>query len=188
MTRVESRGLSFAQILRSTGMPTQSGKKSQWKRRSTLSRRNSGQSTRKIPGDYFAHLATFQRYWTWAWPAGAFGTFNFFSTLGTSCGGGYHPVNGAFQGTFATIPDYTYCNYLLQLGSGDGFEAHLHLSGTAKRVADARMRGMKLVVVEPRLGAASAKADEWIPIRIGTDCAFAMSLMYVMVHEIGRVR
>src|SRR5579875_695017 len=138
------------------------------------------------PRKLLCSFGDFQRYWTWAWPAGAFGTFNFFSTLGTSCGGGYHPVNGAFQGTFATIPDYNYCNYLLQLGSGDGFEAHLHLSGTAKRAADARMRGMKLVVVEPRLGAAAAKADEWIPIRIGTDCAFVMSLMHVMVHELDR--
>ncbi len=140
---------------------------------------------KKDPRKLLCSFGDFQRYWTWAWPAGAFGTFNFFSTLGTSCGGGYHPVNGAFQGSFATIPDYNYCNYLLQLGAGDGFEAHLHLSGTAKRVADARMRGMKLVVVEPRLGAASAKADEWIPIRIGTDGAFVMSLMHVMVHELG---
>jgi anaerobic selenocysteine-containing dehydrogenase len=138
------------------------------------------------PRKLLCSFGDFQRYWTWAWPAAVFGTFNFFSTLGTSCGGGYHPVNGAFQGTFATIPDYNYCNYLLQLGSGDGFEAHLHLSGTAMRAADARMRGMKLVVVEPRLGAAAAKADEWIPIRIGTDCAFVMSLMYVMVHELDR--
>jgi anaerobic selenocysteine-containing dehydrogenase len=127
-----------------------------------------------------------QRYWTLAWPSGAFGAPNFFSTLGTSCGGGYHPVNGAFQGAFASIPDYKYCNYLLQFGSGDGFEGHLHLSGTARRVADARMRGMKLVVVEPRLGTAAAKADEWIPIRIGTDCAFVMSLMNVIVHELGQ--
>ncbi|MCL5068868.1 MAG: hypothetical protein M1368_11035 [Thaumarchaeota archaeon] len=115
---------------------------------------------KKDPRKLLCSFGDFQRYWTWAWPAGAFGTFNFFSTLGTSCGGGYHPVNGAFQGSFATIPDYNYCNYLLQLGAGDGFEAHLHLSGTAKRVADARMRGMKLVVVEPRLGAASAKELE----------------------------
>jgi len=138
------------------------------------------------PRKLLCSFGDFQRYWTWAWPSGAFGTFNFFSTLGTSCGGGYHPINGAFQGTFATIPDYNYCNYLIQIGSGDGFEAHLHLSGTAKRTADARMRGMKLVSVDPRLGAAAAKADEWIPIRVGTDGAFVQSLMYVMVHELNQ--
>jgi anaerobic selenocysteine-containing dehydrogenase len=141
---------------------------------------------KKDPRTLVCSFGDFQRYWTWAWPSGAFGSFNFFSTLGTSCGGGYHGINGAFEGTFATIPDYKYCNYLIQIGAGDGFEAHLHLSGTAKRVADARMRGMKLVVLEPRLGSASAKADEWIATRIGTDSAFIMSIMCVMVHELDK--
>jgi anaerobic selenocysteine-containing dehydrogenase len=141
---------------------------------------------RNDPRSLLCSFGDFQRYWTLAWPAGAFGALNFFSTLGSTCGGGYHPVNGAFHGTFAAIPDYNHCNYLLQLGSGDGFEGHLHLSGTARRVADARMRGMRLVVVEPRLGTAAAKADEWVPIRIGTDSALVMSLMYVMVQELGQ--
>lgn len=140
---------------------------------------------RKDPRSLLCSFGDFQRYWTLAWPAGAFGAPNYYSTLGSTCGGGYHPVNGAVHGAFAAIPDYNYCNYLLQLGSGDGFEGHLHLSGTARRVADARMRGMRLVVVEPRLGTAAAKADEWLPIRIGTDCAFVMSLMNVMVNELG---
>ena len=33
--------------------------------------------------------------------------------------------------------------------------------------------------MEPRLGTAAAKADEWVPIRIGTDSALVMSLMHV---------
>ncbi len=138
----------------------------------------------KDPRKLLCSFGEFQRYWTRIWPLEAYGSPNFFNAVGTACGAAYHTVNGMFQGAFAAIPDYNYCNYLIQLGSGDGFEAHLHLPGTAKRAADARMRGMRLVVVDPRLSVAASKANEWVPIRIGTDGAFVMSLMYVMVHEL----
>lgn len=124
----------------------------------------------------------FQRIFNWAWPA-AFGSPHFFSTVGQYCGAAYHPINGITHGSFAAINDFRYCNYWLQVGSGDGFSSHLHLSGSAKRMADARMRGMKVVVVEPRMSPAAAKADEWVPIRPGTDRAFALGLMHSLVLE-----
>jgi len=129
----------------------------------------------------------FRRSWIWGWGGAVFGTPNrFFSDLGTTCGGGYHPVNGIMFGSFATQPDWYYCNYLLQIGGGDGFESHLHLAGNAKRAANARMRGMKVVSVDPRMANVSVKADEWIPIRPGTDGMFVLALMYVMVHELDK--
>lgn len=124
----------------------------------------------------------FQRIFNWAWPA-AFGSPHFFSTVGQYCGAAYHPINGITDTSFAVVNDYQYCNYWLQVGSGDGFSSHLHLSGSAKRMADARMRGMKVVTVEPRMSPAAAKADEWVPIRPGTDRAFALGLMHSLVFE-----
>ena len=124
----------------------------------------------------------FQRIFNWAWPA-AFGSPHFFSTVGQYCGAAYHPINGITDTSFAVVNDYELCNYWLQVGSGDGFSSHLHLSGSAKRMADARMRGMKVVTVEPRMSPAAAKADEWIPIRPSTDRAFALGLMHSLVLE-----
>jgi anaerobic selenocysteine-containing dehydrogenase len=125
----------------------------------------------------------FQRIFNWAWPA-AFGSPHFFSTVGQYCGAAYHPVNGITDTSFAVVNDYRYCNYWLQIGSGDGFSSHLHLSGSAKRMADARVdRGMKVVTVEPRMSPAAAKADEWVPIRPGTDRAFILGLMHSLVLE-----
>jgi anaerobic selenocysteine-containing dehydrogenase len=124
----------------------------------------------------------FQRIFNWAWPA-AFGSPHFFSTVGQYCGAAYHPINGITDSSFAVVNDYRYCNYWLQIGSGDGFSSHLHLSGSAKRMADARMRGMKVVTVEPRMSPAAAKADEWVPIRPGTDRAFILGLMHSLVLE-----
>ena len=126
----------------------------------------------------------FQRIFNWAWPA-AFGSPHFFSTVGQYCGAAYHPINGITDTSFAVVNDYEYCNYWLQIGSGDGFSSHLHLSGAAKRMADARMRGMRVVTVEPRMSPAAAKADEWVPIVPGTDRAFILGLMNSLVFEHG---
>ena len=124
----------------------------------------------------------FQRIFNWAWPA-AFGSPHFFSTVGQYCGAAYHPINGITDTSFAAVNDYEYCKYWLQVGAGDGFSSHLHLSGSAKRMADARMNGMRVVTVEPRMSPAAAKADEWVPIRPGTDRAFALGLMHSLVLE-----
>src|ERR1035438_9462928 len=98
----------------------------------------------------------------------------------------YHPVNGSVDGSFAAINDYDLCNYWIQIGSGDGFSSHLHLSGSAKRMADARMRGMRVVSLDPRCSIASAKADEWIPTLPGTDRAFVLGMAHVLIHELKR--
>src|SRR3990172_11186445 len=52
-------------------------------------------------------------------------------------------------------------------------------------MADARLRGMKVVVVDPVCSNAASKADEWLAIRPGTDAAFALSMVNVLVNELG---
>ena len=147
--------------------------------------RELGKVRRDDPRKLLCALGDFQRILFWGWPA-VFGSPNFFTSLGNYCGGSYHPVNGSVDGSFASINDYEYCNYWIQIGSGDGFSSHLHLSGSAKRMADARMRGMKVVSLDPRCSIASAKADEWIPIIPGTDRAFVLGMAYVLIHELRR--
>jgi anaerobic selenocysteine-containing dehydrogenase len=140
-----------------------------------------GEDARKL----LCAIGDFQRILLWGWPA-VFGSPNFFTSLGNYCGGSYHPVNGSVDGSFAAINDYEHCNYWIQIGSGDGFSSHLHLSGSSKRMADARMRGMKVISLDPRCSIASAKADEWIPILPGTDRAFVLGMAHVLVHELRR--
>jgi len=45
------------------------------------------------------------------------------------------------------------------------------------------LRKFKSVVVDPRLSEEAARADEWIPIRPGTDLAFLLAMMYVIIKE-----
>lgn len=119
----------------------------------------------------------------WAWPAAFGGNANYFSVVGTLCGGGYHPMNGLVHSTFAAANDTARCNYWINNGGCDGFSSHLHVAGAARQMADARMRGMKLVTIEPRLSSSAAKSDEWIPLRPCTDRQFALSMCKVMVDE-----
>jgi anaerobic selenocysteine-containing dehydrogenase len=156
-----------------------------WEEAYEIVARELGKVRRDDPRKLLCALGDFQRILFWGWPA-VFGSPNFFTSLGNYCGGSYHPVNGSVDGSFASINDYEYCNYWIQIGSGDGFSSHLHLSGSAKRMADARMRGMKVVSLDPRCSIASAKADEWIPILPGTDRAFVLGMAHVLIHELSR--
>ena len=156
-----------------------------WEEAYSTVARELGRIRAEDPRKLLCSLGDFQRILLWGWPA-AFGSPNFFTSLGNYCGGSYHPVNGSIDGSFAAVNDYEYCNYWIQIGSGDGFSAHLHLSGSAKRMADARMRGMKVISLDPRCSIASAKADEWIPIVPGTDRAFVLGMAHVLVHELKR--
>lgn len=106
------------------------------------------------------------------------------SSGGVSCGDGLHMLGEIIHGSYAENVDYEYCNYLMLWGCSNGFEAFASLTVDAGRCADARARGMKVVVIDPRLSVAAAKADEWVPIRPGTDAALALGMIHVLVNEL----
>lgn len=51
------------------------------------------------------------------------------------------------------------------------------------KILKAKERGAKLVVVDPRYSELVIQADEWIPIRPGTDLAFFLALAHVLISE-----
>lgn len=50
-------------------------------------------------------------------------------------------------------------------------------------VADAKGRGATLVVIDPNFSNTASKADKWIPLRPGSDPAFGLSMLNVLVTE-----
>lgn len=50
-------------------------------------------------------------------------------------------------------------------------------------LANARARGAKLIVVDPRFSSAAMKADYWLPIKPGTDTALMLAWMNVLISE-----
>ncbi len=114
----------------------------------------------------------------------AFGTPNS-DWVGYYCGNYLHASMYLTNGSFHSDFDLDHCNYVILLGNQQGFMAGLNANVAARKMADARRRGMRVVVVDPVGTNAAAKADEWIPIRPGTDGAFILSLVNVLLNELG---
>lgn len=116
--------------------------------------------------------------------AAAFGTPNSHWT-GYFCGNNLHPVAYLMNGTFHTAVDLDYCNYALLIGSQHGFMVGVNPNLMTQKMAVARRRGMRVVVVDPICSNAASKADEWIPIRPGTDGALALAIQNLLLNEYG---
>lgn len=116
----------------------------------------------------------------------AFGSPNFWmSGAGPHCGNGEHLMGGLLHAAWARQPDTDYMNYFLNFGTPAGFGAYYAVNAMSQRMADARIRGMRHVVIDPWMGMAAEKADEWIPIRPGTDGALALAMINVLLNELG---
>ncbi|HLB12689.1 MAG TPA: molybdopterin-dependent oxidoreductase, partial [Dehalococcoidia bacterium] len=118
--------------------------------------------------------------------AGAFGTHNLHvGGGGLHCGNGAHELNGLMHASWSCVPDFELCNYTIYFGASKGHSAGHVANVNAQKASDSRARGMKLVVVDPMCNFASGKANEWVPIRVGTDAAMALSMANVLVNELG---
>ena len=109
----------------------------------------------------------------------------FASGLGLHCGNGAHPVGGLIHGSWSIVPDFKYCNYALYFGASKGHGSGHSAMITARMAAEARARGMKMVVFDPICNFAAGKATEWVPIIPGTDAAVILAMCNIMVNELG---
>ena len=114
----------------------------------------------------------------------AFGTPHIMNAASPTCGKVVHPVEFFSGGGFHQQPDLHYCNYCILVGTQFGISARGSFNHIARDMADARSRGMKLVVVDPAGTFAASKANEWVPILPGTDTAFALSMLHVLLNEL----
>jgi thiosulfate reductase/polysulfide reductase chain A len=57
------------------------------------------------------------------------------------------------------------------------------MPGAMRKLMRAKERGAKIIVVDPRLCELAKVADEWLPIRPGTDLAFFLGLAHTLVSE-----
>ena len=118
----------------------------------------------------------------------AFGTPNH-STAGGGlhCGNGPHLISGIMQASWGLLPDFQYRNYAIYFGASKGHSAGHASASNMGMAADARARGMKMVVVDPMCNFAAAKASEWVPIRVGGDAGLALAMGNEIVNELGMI-
>ncbi len=120
-------------------------------------------------------------YWT-----AAFGSPNqSMAGGGLHCGNGAHLIGGMFHASWSSVPDWSRCEYAVYFGAAKGHSAGHSANANAQMAAEARGRGMQLVVVDPMCNFAASKSTEWVPIRVGTDAALALGMVNVILNEIG---
>ena len=64
-----------------------------------------------------------------------------------------------------------------------GFNPATSWPAYARAATAARRRGARLIVVAPRRAGLAASADQWLPVRPGTDAALALAIAGVMIEE-----
>ncbi|MBF0168612.1 MAG: molybdopterin-dependent oxidoreductase [Alphaproteobacteria bacterium] len=130
------------------------------------------------PGFYMGSFNAFLSAW------GAV-DFSFGSGQGVKCVHSEHLYGELWHRAFTVAADTPKARYIISLGT------NVEVSGgscAVTRHADARVRGIKKVQVEPHLSVTGACAAEWVPIRPKTDPAFLFALIHAMLHEAPRER
>src|SRR6266699_4276404 len=92
-------------------------------------------------------------------------------------------VNLAYSLTFGTVPAFDLLNskYIIMSGA-NRLEAFI-TPDTMDLIESAEYRKAKLIYLDPRFTVTASKADEWYPIRPGTDLAFMLAMLNVIVGE-----
>jgi len=76
--------------------------------------------------------------------------------------------------------DYSQVKYIIL--TGRNLTEAISTSETSE-LMDAISNGAKLVYIDPRYTKTASKADEWLPIRPGTDLAFHLAMLNVIIAE-----
>ena len=82
-------------------------------------------------------------------------------------------------GAFTPTPDYDHTRCMLLWG----VNPHASAPATAMRITQARKRGAKLIVIDPRQHTLAQKADCWLRIRPGYDDVLALGMIHVLFEE-----
>ncbi|MFQ5829454.1 MAG: molybdopterin-dependent oxidoreductase [Candidatus Methylomirabilia bacterium] len=102
------------------------------------------------------------------------------SGQGVKCYHSEHLYGEFWHRAFTVAADVPRCEYVLSFGyNGD---ASGGVTGVFRH-AEARVRGLKWIQIEPHLSVTGAGAREWVPIRPKTDAAVLFALIHVILLE-----
>jgi len=121
-------------------------------------------------GEQHGHMLTF---------ANAYGSPNMFSHY-SSCPVSYKVAFAHTTGS-GLKRDFGKAKYILNFGH-NLFEG-ISVSKAKKLAKSAASEKCKFVVLDPRFSVVAAKADEWYPVKPGTDLAFLLALTHVWLRD-----
>ena len=91
--------------------------------------------------------------------------------------------NTGFFSVFGTVPGYDVANTRYMILSGANRLESFITPDTIDLVHALGEKKAKLVYLDPRYTVTASKADTWLPIRPGTDLAFYLALIHVLIVE-----
>jgi thiosulfate reductase/polysulfide reductase chain A len=108
----------------------------------------------------------------------ALGSPHYF-THGSTC---YTARNAGWVTTVGELPsnDLSHARYIMIIGRNPAGAIDL---AQVKKIVEAKEEGAKIVVVDPRHSETAILADEWLPIKPGTDLALLLGMINVIVKE-----
>ncbi len=108
----------------------------------------------------------------------ALGSPHYF-THGSTC---YTARNAGWKITVGALPSVDLGNARFILFIGRNPAGGIDLA-QVKKITEAKEKGARVVVVDPRHSETAILADEWLPIKPGTDLAFLLAMINIMVKE-----
>lgn len=101
------------------------------------------------------------------------------------CGNNVHNLLYMNQNAFESNPDPKYAKYILLIGSQFGSVVHYDTMHAAREIGQRRAsKDVHIVAIDPVCGAAASRAEEWVPIRPGTDAALMLGMIDQLVNEL----
>ncbi len=103
------------------------------------------------------------------------------SGQGVKCTHSEHLYGEFWHRAFTVCADTPNARYILSFG------ANVEVTGgpcAVRRHADARIRGVKRVNVEPHLSVTGGCSAQWVPIKPKSDPAFMLALLHVLLCEV----
>jgi thiosulfate reductase/polysulfide reductase chain A len=92
-------------------------------------------------------------------------------------------VNLAYSMTFGTVPSFDLLNSRYIIMSGANRMEALITPDSVDLIESSANRKARLIYLDPRYTVTAAKADEWYAIRPGTDLAFILAMLHVIIGE-----
>lgn len=105
----------------------------------------------------------------------AFGTINWFEHT-TVCEQSHHIATAqTFAGKGHMKPDFENAKLIMNFGANYG-EANFPMNGLSRKLANFKIKGGKLITVDPRFSVSASHSDIWVPLIPGSDAALALGM------------
>jgi anaerobic selenocysteine-containing dehydrogenase len=97
------------------------------------------------------------------------------------CSSGGRAGYGFWSGTDRPSPDYANARFILLISAH--LEAGHYFNPHAQRITEARHRGARVAVMDPRLSNTAATADYWLPTWPGAEAAVLLAIARLLLEE-----